>query len=77
MNLAKITFTLKYSVKLCRYLLWGCVTACHGMACVLYVVQNATTFAFSTAYNTHTPFHDKLPHNRIINIDVFLPNVLK
>ena len=28
LNLAKVIFTLKYSVKLCRYLLCGCVAAC-------------------------------------------------
>jgi len=38
-NLAKVIFTLKYSVKLYRYLLCGCVAACHGMTCVLYAVQ--------------------------------------
>jgi hypothetical protein len=32
-------------------LVCGCVAACHGMACVLYSVQNAT--AFCTSYNTH------------------------
>ena len=42
LNLAKIIFTLKYTVKLRRYLLCGCVAACQGMACVLYAVQNAT-----------------------------------
>ena len=26
---------------------------------------------------THTPFHDMLSHNRIINNDVISPNVLK
>ena len=41
LNLAKVIFTLKHSVKLCRYLLWGCVAACHGMACALHAVQNA------------------------------------
>ena len=45
LNLAKVIFMLKHSVKLCRYLLCGCVAACHGMACVLYAVLNA----FSTA----------------------------
>jgi hypothetical protein len=58
--LAKITFILKHSVKLRRYLLCGCVAACHGMACVLHAAQ----------HTTHTPFHDMLPHNRIINNDV-------
>ena len=28
LNLAKVIFTLKYSVKLRRYLLYGCVAAC-------------------------------------------------
>ena len=37
-NLAKVIFILKDSVKLRRYLLCGCVTACHGMACLLYAV---------------------------------------
>ena len=48
LNLAKVIFTLKQSVKLRRYLLCGCVAACHGMACVVCC-------AFCTAYNTHTP----------------------
>ena len=38
LNLAKVVFVLKHSVKLRRYLLCGCVAACHGMACVLYAV---------------------------------------
>ena len=41
LNLPKVIFMLKHSVKLRRYLLCGCVSACHGMACVLYAVQNA------------------------------------
>ena len=54
-NLAKVIFMLKHSVNL-RYLLCGCAAACHGMACVLHTI--------------HTPFHDMLPHNRIINNDI-------
>ena len=50
LNLAKVIFTLKHSVKLRHYLLCGCVAACHGMACVLYAVQNATAVAFCTAF---------------------------
>jgi len=42
LNLAKFIFMLKHSVKLCRYLLCGCMAACHGMARVLHAVQNAT-----------------------------------
>jgi len=42
LNLAKVVFILKHLVELCRYLLCGCVAACHGMACVLHAVQNVT-----------------------------------
>ena len=69
LNLAKVLFMLKRSVKLRRYLLCGCVAACHGMACVLYSVHSAQL-------TTHTPFHYMPPHNRIINNDVISPNVL-
>jgi len=48
LNLAKVIFTLKHSVKLRHYLLCSCVAACHGMVCVLYAVQNAQ-------HTTHTP----------------------
>ena len=34
LNLDKFIFMLKHSVELRRYLLCGCVAACHGMACV-------------------------------------------
>ena len=39
LNLAEVVFTLKHSVKLRRYLLYGCVAACHGMVCVLHATQ--------------------------------------
>ena len=68
LNVAKVIFTLKLAVKLRRYLLCGCVTACHGKACVLYVVHAAQ-------HTKQTPFHDMLPHNCIINNDVISPNV--
>jgi hypothetical protein len=67
--LAKIIFILKHSLKLGSYLLCGCAAACHGMACVLHAV-------YSVQPTTHTPFHDMLPHNRIINNDLISPNVL-
>jgi len=51
LNLAKFIFILKHSVKLRLYFLCGCVAACHGMACVLYTVQNEQ-------HTTHRPFHD-------------------
>jgi len=41
LNLAKVIFMLKHSVKLCRYLLCGCVAACNAMACMLHA-QHAT-----------------------------------
>ena len=48
LNLAKVIFTLKHPVKLCRYLLCGCVAACHGMTCcMLCRVRHCK------AYNTH------------------------
>ena len=34
LNLDNVIFMLKYSVKLRRYLLCGCVAACYGLACV-------------------------------------------
>ena len=40
LNLAKVIFMLIRSVKLRRYLLWGCVAACHGMTCVFYGIQH-------------------------------------
>jgi len=62
LNLDKVIFMLKHSVKLRRYLLCGCVAACHGMASVLHA--------------THTSLCVVLPHNRIINSDIISPNVL-
>ena len=50
LNLAKVIFMLKHSVKLQNYLLCVCVVACHGMACV----QNAT--------ETHSAQHATQPH---------------
>ena len=41
LNLPKVIFMLKNSVKSCRYLLCNCVAACHGMACVFHAVHNA------------------------------------
>ena len=67
LNLAKVIFTLKHLVKLRRYLFCGCVAACPSIVCVLYAVHS---------HNTHTPFHDTLSHNRIINNDVISQTVL-
>ena len=38
LNLAKVIFMLKHSVKLRRYMLFGDVVACHRAACVLCAV---------------------------------------
>ena len=40
LNLAKVIFVLKLSVKLRRYLFCGCVAACHGTVCVLHAVHS-------------------------------------
>ena len=42
LNLAKFIFILKHSVKLRRYLLCGCVAACHGMECVSHATHTET-----------------------------------
>jgi hypothetical protein len=44
-NLAKVIFILKQSVKLRRYMLFDDVAACHRAECVLCAVQNATDAA--------------------------------
>ena len=54
LNLAKVIFMLKHSVKLRRYLLCSCVAAFHGMGCALHAVHSAQ-------HATHTPFHEMLP----------------
>ena len=47
LNLDKVTFMLKHSVNLRRYLLCGCVVACHGIAracvCVCCVCAHNTS----------------------------------
>jgi hypothetical protein len=39
LNLTKVIFMLKHSVKLRRYMLFGDVAACHRAACVLCAVH--------------------------------------
>jgi hypothetical protein len=41
LNLAKVIFVLKHTVKLRRYMLFGDVAACHRAACVLCAVHSA------------------------------------
>jgi len=45
LNLAKVIFMLKHSVKLRRYLLFGDVVACHRAACMLYAVHSTQIHA--------------------------------
>ena len=60
LNLAKVIFMLKHSVKLRRCMLFGDVTACHGMACVCAQhTRRSLTCRHITKYN-----------------DVILPSVL-
>jgi len=51
LNLAKFIFMFKHSVGLRRYLLCGCVTECHGMACVLYATRAIPWHAATKSYN--------------------------
>jgi len=53
MNLAKVIFMLKHSVKLRRYVLCGCVAVCHGMTCVFYAVQRAEHTTHTAADRCH------------------------
>jgi hypothetical protein len=41
LSLAKVMFILKHSVKLCRYMIFGDVAACHRAECVLCAVRSA------------------------------------
>ena len=45
-----------------------------NLAKVIFTLKHSVLHAAQNA--THTPFHDMLPHNRIINNDVTSPNVL-
>ena len=54
LNLAKVIFMLKHSVKLRRFMLFGDVAACHRAACVL-----------CTQHTTFAPLCDMLPHHKI------------
>ena len=60
-SLAEVIFLLKYSVKLRHCMLCGDVVACHGTACVLFVVQTADCTTNSThAVSRHAATS---PHN--------------
>jgi hypothetical protein len=53
LNLAKVIFILKHSVKLRRYMLFRDVAACHRAECVLCSVQKAK-------HTKHTPLKKSL-----------------
>jgi hypothetical protein len=59
LNLAKVIFILKHSIKLRRYMFFGDVAACHRAECVLCAVQSAhhTTHKlhFSVALSIYFP----------------------
>ena len=46
LNLGKVTFMLKHSVKLRRYMLFGEVAACHRAVCVCVVFPSLINSAF-------------------------------
>ena len=58
LHLAKVTFMLKHSVKLRRYVLCGDVAAYHRAACVLCAVQ---------CLILHSTQRDMLPHHHTTN----------
>ena len=47
-----------------------------NLAEVIFILKHSLEWSHSAQHATHTPFHDMLPHNRIINNDVISPNVL-
>ena len=61
LNLAKVIFMLKHSIKLRRVMLFGDVVCC--VLC-------------SAWHTTHTPLCDMLPHHQITHNDILLPTVL-
>jgi hypothetical protein len=71
LRLAKVTLSLKHSVKLHR-ILCGDVAACREMVCMLFVAHTDQ----SAQQTAHMPFHDMLPHLHTIYDDLILLNVL-
>ena len=66
LSLAKVILILKHSVRLHSNLSCGGVAACPSMLRVMCAVQSTV----------HTPYWDMLPHHRMKNYYVILPNVL-
>ena len=64
LNLAKVIFIKTFGAITSLFIMRLCGSmSWNGMCCMLCRMQ-------------HTPFHDMLPHNSIINNDVISPNVL-
>ena len=65
LSLTKVIFLLKHSVKLRRCILCGDVAACHGKACVLFVVQIDIAVSVCTSNSTHAILGHSAtsPHN--------------
>ena len=61
LNLAKVIFILKHSVKLRYYYYYY-----YFIIVVIVVIMRVLYAVHSTQHTTHTPFHDMLPHNRTI-----------
>ena len=60
LNLAKVIFILKYSVKLRRYLLCRCVAECHVLC---FFLCCAECDSLSAQHTTHTPLHEYESHS--------------
>ena len=52
LNLDKVIFMLKHSVKLRRYMLFGDVAACHRVACVCCAQQTRHTYYITKQHIT-------------------------
>ena len=61
LNLAKVIFMLKHSVKLLRYMLVRDVAACHRVACVLCAVVQHKTVIYYAVVCQHAATQ---PHNK-------------
>jgi hypothetical protein len=63
LNLAKVIFMLKHSVKLRRYMLFGDVAACNRAACVLCAVhsaQNTIEYVFLITFSIFPAYYSTI-----------------
>ena len=75
LNLAKVIFTLKHSVKLSLFIMWLCGGMSWNGVCVVFCAE-CESVAFCTATQFMRLCGSMLPHNRIINNDVISSNIL-